>query len=148
MCWSSVVRSVDLPGRRFTVELKHAAVVGMARLAAFLAGQGPPAAPHDCIHALDAVLRATPAATRTPLGSSFFTGRGALPLSAGSEIWLGYHQSVRPAHGRLLVNVDVSAARMQKAGAVTELAAAVAGVPLGQIGRAHLRALRAELAGG
>ena len=148
MRWTSVTRSVDLHGVRFTVGLQHAAVVEMAPLRTFLAGRGPAAAPHDCLHALNTVLRAKPASTCTALGASFLTARGALPLNAGSEIWLGYHQSVRPAHGRLLVNVDVSAARMQKAGAVTELAAAVAGVPLGQIGRAHLRALRAELAGG
>ena len=143
----SVVRSVDLAGCRFTVELEHAAVVDMSRLGAYLAGRGPARAPDDCILALSTVLRATPATTCTAVGASFFTPRGALPLGADSEIWLGYHQSLRPAHARMLVNLDVSATRMQKGGAVTARAAAVAGIPLSRIGRADVPALRAALAG-
>lgn len=43
------------------------------------------------------------------LGSKFFKSDGAVNIGLGLEVWRGYHQSVRPAWKRVLLNIDVSA---------------------------------------
>lgn len=148
MSWSSRVEIVELPDRRdkFTVKIEHVAVVSMSTLLAFLDGQDIDI-PQDAIQALDVVLRTTPIATCTTIGSSFFSGKNTVPLDAGAEIWFGYHQSLRPAHGRLLVNLDIAASCFRKPQPVMELVASVTKNPLGQILDVNRGALRAELVG-
>ncbi|CEO96269.1 Argonaute linker 2 domain containing protein [Plasmodiophora brassicae] len=148
LSWQSRVETVDVPDRRdkFTVKLEHVAVVNMATLHEFLKG-GDLDIPQDCVQALDVVLRTTPISTCTTIGSSFFSGRNTAPLDAGAEIWFGYHQSLRPAHGRLLVNLDVAATCFHRAQAVTDLIASVTRKPLEQIDESSRTAIRAELAG-
>jgi len=148
MSWNSRVEVVDLPDRRdkFTVKLEHVAVVSMSTLHALLAGQDVDI-PQDAIQALDVVLRTTPIATCTSIGSSFFSGKNTSPLDAGAEIWFGYHQSLRPAHGRLLVNLDIAATCFHRPQPVIELVASVTKKSLDQIGDANRPAIRAELSG-
>ncbi|KAG4079208.1 hypothetical protein HA402_004583 [Bradysia odoriphaga] len=56
-----------------------------------------------------------------PFGRSFFGSNGhGQPLSGGREIWFGYHQSVRPSQGKMMVNIDVSASAFYKAQPVTD----------------------------
>ncbi|CEO96270.1 PAZ domain [Plasmodiophora brassicae] len=148
MSWQSRVETVEVPDRRdkFTVKLEHVAVVNMATLHEFLKGADLDI-PQDCIQALDVVLRTTPISTCTTIGSSFFSGRNTSPLDAGAEIWFGYHQSLRPAHGRLLVNLDVAATCFHRAQPVATLVESVTRKPLDQVGDANRPAIRAELAG-
>ena len=53
---------------------------------------------------------------------SFFTDRETKDIGSGIVLWRGYFQSVRPAIGRLLVNVDISTGTMYKPGPLLDLA--------------------------
>ena len=53
---------------------------------------------------------------------SFFTNRETAPIGAGIILWRGYFQSVRPAIGRMLINVDISTAAMYKPGSAIDVA--------------------------
>lgn len=48
------------------------------------------------------------------MGSKFFKHDGAVNIGLGLEVWRGYHQSVRPAWKRVLLNIDVSASAFHK----------------------------------
>jgi len=52
---------------------------------------------------------------------SFFTDRETKDIGSGLQLWRGYFQSVRPASGRMLINVDISTGTMYKAGPLLSL---------------------------
>jgi eukaryotic translation initiation factor 2C len=52
---------------------------------------------------------------------SFFTDRETKDIGSGLILWRGYFQSVRPAIGRMLINVDISTGTMYKAGDLLRL---------------------------
>jgi len=52
---------------------------------------------------------------------SFFTPRETMDIGMGIVLWRGYFQSVRPAIGRMLVNVDISTGTMYKPGNVLDI---------------------------
>ncbi|KAG6835954.1 hypothetical protein H0H93_012916 [Arthromyces matolae] len=52
---------------------------------------------------------------------SFFTDAETKDLGLGLQLWRGYFQSVRPASGRMLINVDISTGTMYKAGPLLTL---------------------------
>ncbi|EGO01883.1 hypothetical protein SERLA73DRAFT_177463 [Serpula lacrymans var. lacrymans S7.3] len=52
---------------------------------------------------------------------SFFTNRETKDIGVGLVLWRGYFQSVRPAIGRMLVNVDISTGTMYKPGPLIDL---------------------------
>uniref|UniRef100_A0AAX7VCU7 Protein argonaute-1 n=1 Tax=Astatotilapia calliptera TaxID=8154 RepID=A0AAX7VCU7_ASTCA len=53
----------------------------------------------------------------TPVGRSFFSSPKDYdhPLGGGREVWFGFHQSVRPAMWKMMLNIDVSATAFYKA---------------------------------
>ena len=53
---------------------------------------------------------------------SFFTKQETADIGAGIVLWRGYFQSVRPAAGRMLINVDISTGAMYKPGPVIDVA--------------------------
>ncbi|KAI9429439.1 Piwi domain-containing protein [Lactarius psammicola] len=53
---------------------------------------------------------------------SFFTERITRDIGGGIVLWRGYFQSVRPAIGRLLINIDTAAGVMYKPGRLIDLA--------------------------
>ncbi len=59
---------------------------------------------------------------------SFFTSRETAAIGAGIVLWRGYFQSVRPAIGRMLINVDISTAAMYKPGRAIDVALELLGV--------------------
>ncbi|KIP05771.1 hypothetical protein PHLGIDRAFT_36273 [Phlebiopsis gigantea 11061_1 CR5-6] len=74
------------------------------------------------ITALNVVVRMEPT-SRFPFNvRSFFTPDGKRDIGNGFELWRGYFQSVRPAVGRMLLNVDISTAMMYKEGPLIDLA--------------------------
>lgn len=99
---------------KFKVKLKEAACINMDVLKKFLQGNSGFELPQNQIQALNVMLKTTPLRNYTSIGSSFFTGKNVLPLNVGAEIWLGYHQSLRPSSKRVLVNIDVAATVMIK----------------------------------
>jgi hypothetical protein len=52
---------------------------------------------------------------------SFFTDRETKDIGSGLQLWRGYFQSVRPAMGQMLINVDISTGTMYKAGPLLRL---------------------------
>lgn len=52
---------------------------------------------------------------------SFFTDRETKDIGGGLVLWRGYFQSIRPAVGRMLINVDISTGVMYKGGPLLEL---------------------------
>lgn len=60
---------------------------------------------------------------------SFFTDRETKDIGGGLILWRGYFQSVRPAIGRLLVNVDISTGTMYKQGPLLDLCLNFLGKP-------------------
>ena len=55
---------------------------------------------------------------------SFFTNSETRDIGGGIVLWRGYFQSVRPAIGRMLINVDISTGAMYMSGPLIGLALA------------------------
>ncbi|XP_021356157.1 protein argonaute-2-like isoform X10 [Mizuhopecten yessoensis] len=116
---------VTLPGegkdREFNVVIKWQAQVSLFALEESLAGRIHQV-PTDATQALDVILRHLPSMTYTPVGRSFFSPPEGYdhPLGGGREVWFGFHQSVRPSHWKMMLNIDVSATAFYKAQPVIE----------------------------
>lgn len=59
---------------------------------------------------------------------SFFTNHEIRDIGGGIVLWRGYFQSVRPAIGKMLVNLDISTGAMFKPGPLLGLCLEVAGL--------------------
>ncbi|XP_030214086.1 protein argonaute-3 isoform X3 [Gadus morhua] len=120
---------VTLPGeggkdRPFKVSIKLVSNVSWHTLHDVLAGHGTPdpleldkPISTNPVHAVDVVLRHLPSIKYTPVGRSFFSPPEGYdhPLGGGREVWFGFHQSVRPAMWKMMLNIDVSATAFYKA---------------------------------
>ena len=64
---------------------------------------------------LSAILNC-PNFSYTPVGRSFFSPPKDYyhPLGGGREVWFGFHQSVRPSHWKMMLNIDASATAFYK----------------------------------
>ncbi|KAE8282477.1 Protein argonaute-3 [Larimichthys crocea] len=120
---------VTLPGdggkdRPFKVTIKFVSLVSWHMLHEVLTGRVQ-SEPVDLekpistnpVHAVDVVLRHLPSMKYTPVGRSFFSSPEGYdhPLGGGREVWFGFHQSVRPAMWKMMLNIDVSATAFYKA---------------------------------
>jgi len=117
---------VTLPGdgrdRVFKVAIKWIAQISLFHLEDALEGRSQNM-PFDAIQALDVVMRHLPSMTYTPVGRSFFqppSGYDVHPLGGGREVWFGFHQSIRPSHWKMMLNIDVSATAFYKSQPVIE----------------------------
>ncbi|KAG0337299.1 Eukaryotic translation initiation factor 2C [Podila humilis] len=101
------------PGREISVykfKIKKVATINLEELQQFLRGKATMS--NNCLTAimsLDMLIRHQPAMLYATVGRSFFTPDGSQPLAGPLEVWRGFYQSVRPAAGKMMVNVDVSA---------------------------------------
>ncbi|KAI9448014.1 argonaute-like protein [Lactarius indigo] len=121
-------------GRRgpkvFTVRLTHVASISPEVLQRFLRGEQS----HDntvltAITALNVVVRMGPN-LRYPFNvRSFFTDRETRDIGGGIVLWRGYFQSVRPAIGRMVINIDISTGAMYMPGPLIDVALAILGRP-------------------
>ncbi|KAJ1923919.1 hypothetical protein IWQ60_005556 [Tieghemiomyces parasiticus] len=107
----------------FQVTFKFATTVNMQELRDFIDGK------HkdldritSCLNALDLAFHQHPASQHVSAKNSFYTPEGVRPLSGGIEVWSGLFQSVRPASGRLLLNVDVSSCAFYTPGSLLDRA--------------------------
>jgi len=71
--------------------------------------------------ALNVVIRMEPTMKYPFNIRSFFTDRETKDIGSGLVLWRGYFQSVRPAIGKMLINVDISTGTMYKAGDLLKL---------------------------
>ncbi|XP_067318615.1 protein argonaute-1-like isoform X3 [Anolis sagrei] len=116
---------VTIPGegkdRIFKVSIKWMAIVSWRMLhEALVSGQIP--VPLESVQALDIAMRHLASMRYTPVGRSFFSPPEGYyhPLGGGREVWFGFHQSVRPAMWKMMLNIDVSATAFYKAQPVIE----------------------------
>ncbi|XP_059158958.1 protein argonaute-2-like isoform X8 [Physella acuta] len=125
---------VTLPGegrdRVFKVGIRFVGQVSLFALEEALEGRTRQI-PMDAIQALDVVMRHLPSKTYTPVGRSFFSPPEGYdhPLGGGREVWFGFHQSVRPSHWKMMLNIDVSATAFYKEQPVIEFMCEVLDLP-------------------
>ncbi|BFZ11365.1 hypothetical protein BsWGS_14404 [Bradybaena similaris] len=125
---------VTLPGegrdRVFKVAIRFVGQVSLFALEEALEGRARQI-PMDAIQALDVVMRHLPSKTYTPVGRSFFSPPEGYdhPLGGGREVWFGFHQSVRPSHWKMMLNIDVSATAFYKEQPVIEFMCEVLDLP-------------------
>lgn len=106
----------------YKIRLTHVAEINPEVLARFLEGKQS----HDntvltAITALNVVIRMEPSLKYPFNVRSFFTNRETKDIGGGIELWRGYFQSVRPAVGQMLINVDISTGTMYKPGPLIKL---------------------------
>ncbi|KAI1795193.1 argonaute-like protein [Ganoderma leucocontextum] len=113
----------------YKVKLTHVATINPEVLDRFLQGkQSHDNAVLTAITALNVVIRMEPT-MRYPFNvRSFFTPRETAAIGGGIVLWRGYFQSVRPAIGRMLINVDISTAAMYKPGRAIDVALELLGM--------------------
>eukprot|EP00158_Paraphelidium_tribonemae_P008813 Partr_v1_DN28691_c0_g1_i1_m49399 putative eukaryotic translation initiation factor 2c len=98
------------PPRIFQVRIKACPMINMDSLKTFVASSIPSQSPpFDAMMALDIIMRHRPSMLLTTVGRSFFTRNDVKSLGDGAECWMGFHQSVRPAQNKVVINIDVSA---------------------------------------
>ncbi|KAJ7481095.1 argonaute-like protein [Mycena galericulata] len=106
----------------YKIKLTHVAEINPEVLKRFIDGDQS----HDntvltAITALNVVIRMEPTMTYPFNVRSFFTNREIKDIGLGIELWRGYFQSVRPAMGKMLINVDISTGAMYKPGPLLSL---------------------------
>ncbi|KAG6816930.1 hypothetical protein H0H87_001632 [Tephrocybe sp. NHM501043] len=106
----------------YKIKLTKVAEINPEVLKRFIAGDQS----HDntvltAITALNVVIRMEPTMSYPFNVRSFFTDRETKDIGLGLQLWRGYFQSVRPASGRMLINVDISTGTMYKAGSLLQL---------------------------
>ncbi|KAI0375597.1 argonaute-like protein [Pilatotrama ljubarskyi] len=111
------------PPKAYKVKLTHVATINPEVLARFLQGkQSHDNAVLTAITALNVVIRMEPSLKYPFNVRSFFTDREKKDIGSGIVLWRGYFQSVRPAIGRMLINVDISTGAMYKPGPLLTIA--------------------------
>ncbi|KAJ3073654.1 argonaute 1 [Podochytrium sp. JEL0797] len=111
--------------KKFTLSLVKIGEINMHNLALFLDGHPGVPAPLDAIQALDILLRHRPSLMYTTVGRCFYTPDSAAPIANGAQLWQGFHQSMRPAQGQMLINLDVSATAFFQPGPLIEMVAKI-----------------------
>ncbi|KAJ3529107.1 hypothetical protein NM688_g7899 [Phlebia brevispora] len=115
------------PGRApkvYKVKLAKVAEINPEILSRFLQGkQSHDNAVLTAITALNVVVRMAPTLNYPFNVRSFFTDREKQDIGNGLVLWRGYFQSVRPAIGRMLINIDISTAAMYKDGSLKDVCA-------------------------
>lgn len=83
---------------------------------------------HISLKALNVVIRMLPLQTHPFNSRSFFTDTEKRDVGQGFQLWRGYFQSLRPAPGRLLVNIDLSTGMFYKPGPLISVALEASGL--------------------
>ncbi|RDX40439.1 argonaute-like protein, partial [Lentinus brumalis] len=109
--------------RVYNVKLELVNTINTEVLRRFVAGKQS----HDndvltAITALNVAVRMQPSLDYPFNVRSFFTSQEKKDIGGGIVLWRGYFQSVRPAIGRMLVNVDITTGSMYKPGSMLDVA--------------------------
>ncbi|GMH35414.1 hypothetical protein BSKO_03282 [Bryopsis sp. KO-2023] len=117
--------------RAFEVITQHANTVNLQDLLAYIERADVPL-PQECQQCLEVSLKYS-AAIRPNCqiyGRSIFFSdpRGNQRLPGGSELWLGYHQSIRPCQLGLTLNIDTTAGAFLEERSLVEVMKEAAGV--------------------
>ncbi|KAH9853511.1 argonaute-like protein [Lenzites betulinus] len=107
----------------YKVKLTHVATINPEVLSRFLQGkQSHDNAVLTAITALNVVIRMEPTLKYPFNVRSFFTESEQKDIGSGIVLWRGYFQSIRPAIGRMFINVDISTGAMYKSGPLIRVA--------------------------
>lgn len=112
--------------KKFKLVLIKIGEINMQRLGLFLEGRTGET-PLDAIMALDILLRHRPSLVYTTVGRCFYTPDSAAAIANGAQLWQGFHQSIRPSRGQMLINLDVSATAFYQPGPVVDMVAKILG---------------------
>ncbi|KAJ3223159.1 argonaute 1 [Chytriomyces hyalinus] len=110
--------------KKFTLALIKVGEINMQRLGLFLEGRTNET-PLDAIQALDILLRHRPSLMYTTVGRCFYTPDSAAAIANGAQLWQGFHQSIRPTRGQMMINLDVSATAFFQPGPLVEMVAKI-----------------------
>ncbi|KAI7880301.1 Piwi-domain-containing protein [Lichtheimia hyalospora FSU 10163] len=112
----------------FKIRIKKAGEINMQELQRFLSGQAS-LTPNclTCIMVLDVLVRHMPSMMYATVGRSFFTPQDKRVLPNGAEVWQGFYQSARPAVGKMMINVDVSATAFYESDTLPNVVAKILG---------------------
>jgi hypothetical protein len=77
--------------------------------------------------ALDILLRHRPSLLYTTVGRCFYTSDTAQTIANGAQLWQGFHQSIRPTQGKMMINLDVSATAFYESSPVLDIMAKILG---------------------
>jgi hypothetical protein len=102
--------------KKFKLTFIKLGEINMQRLGAFLDGRLVNDTPYDAIQALDILLRHRPSLLYTTIGRCFYTPDSAAAIANGAQLWQGFHQSIRPSRGNMMINLDVSATAFYQPG--------------------------------
>ncbi|KAG8942123.1 hypothetical protein FRC00_011997, partial [Tulasnella sp. 408] len=112
------------PTRRnpWRIRIQFAAMINPASLDRHIQGQMS----HDemiltTLNACNVAIRMQPIEDHPFNARSFFTRNEYRDMGRGVELWRGYFQSVRPAIGRMMINLDISSAAFYKSGSLIKL---------------------------
>ncbi|KAI8619684.1 Piwi domain-containing protein [Chytriomyces sp. MP71] len=108
----------------FKLTLIKIGEINMQRLGLFLEGRATET-PTDAITALDILLRHRPSLMYTTVGRCFYTPDSAASIANGAQLWQGFHQSIRPTRGQMLINLDVSATAFFQPGPLLDMVAKI-----------------------
>ncbi|KAJ7737366.1 argonaute-like protein [Mycena metata] len=112
----------DRPPKIYKIRLTLVAKINTEVLHRFIEGnQSQDSAVSTALMALNVVIRMEPSERYPIKGRSFFTEEGSRNIGAGLVLWRGYFQSIRPAVGRMLINVDISTGVMYQPGELISL---------------------------
>ncbi|THH11493.1 hypothetical protein EW145_g610 [Phellinidium pouzarii] len=119
---TDVHRVSDKGPKIYKIRLNKVAEINPIVLERFLEGKQS----HDndvltAITALNVVIRMEPTLKYPFNVRSFFTPQEKKDIGLGIELWRGYFQSVRPAMGKMLINIDISTGAMYKPGPLIDL---------------------------
>lgn len=128
----------------FKIRIKKAGEINMEELQRFLNGQA--SLTPNCltcksimsclkrrlsimlgIMVLDVLVRHMPSMMYATVGRSFFTPQDKRILPNGAEVWQGFYQSARPAVGKMMINVDVSATAFYESDTLPNVVAKILG---------------------
>lgn len=114
----------------YKVRLTKVAEINPEVLKGYLRGtQSHDNAVLTAITAFNVVVRMEPSLKYPFNVRSFFTDQETKDIGSGMILWRGYFQSVRPAVGRMLINIDISTGVMYKSGPLIDLCLDFLGKP-------------------
>ncbi|KAJ7616353.1 argonaute-like protein [Mycena polygramma] len=114
--------SSDRPPKIYKIRLTRVAKINTEVLHRFTQGrQSQDNTVSTALMAFNVVIRMEPSQRFPVKGRSFFTEEGSQAIGGGLVLWRGYFQSIRPAVGRMLINVDISTGVMYKPGPLIKL---------------------------
>ncbi|KAF9214952.1 Eukaryotic translation initiation factor 2C [Podila verticillata] len=112
----------------FKIKIAKAATINLAELHNFLEGTNAVSNNvRTAIQALDVLIHHEPSMLYRAFGRSFFTPEGCKPLDGKLDVWRGWFTSVRPAPGRMMINVDITASAFYQPLPVIQMAIKILG---------------------